>query len=219
MTEERGQGGNRVLTRAAAILEAVDLGPATATDIARSSGLSTSTAHRLALAMVETGFLERRPDGAFQRGVRFQMSALEQAARLPLSDLRDATGESAQLWVRHEDERVCVLTADSARELRATLPAGARLPLPGGSAGGILSGDPDALEAVRRDGWFESIGRRTPDLASVSAPVVLGGTTIAAICLAMPRARLSTTPGAEHGTALLAAVASIDAALARRASF
>lgn len=213
------QAGNRTLARAGAILEAVELAPATASEIARTTGLSVSTAHRLALSMVETGFLDRRADGSFLRGPRFRMSALEQAARLPLSDLRDRTRESAQLWVRRDDERVCVLSADSSHELRATLPPGARLALPAGSAGAILVGEADALVDVARDGWHESVGRRTPDLASVSAPIVVDGSTIAAICLAMPRTRVSVSPGADHGAALVAAVEAIGAALVRRASF
>lgn len=205
--------GYRSLERAASVLDVVELAPATASEIARRTGLSVSTAHRLAVALAELGFLDRGDDARFRLGRRFHRSTLEQAAGGALVRLRDETGESAQLWVRDGDERVCLVTADSEHELRATLPRGARLALPAGSAGRLLAEDPAAWEDVRSSGWVESIGRRTPGLASVSAPVVIGDAVVAAVCLALPWTRAEGGPGLLHGARVVAAAERIALAL------
>ncbi|WP_258062713.1 hypothetical protein [Arthrobacter sp. B0490] len=55
-------------------------------------------------------------------------------------------------------------------------------------------------------GWIESLGVRTPGLASVSAPVRSDDGIIAAVCLAMPIARVASSPGKDYGDlAVLAA--------------
>ena len=41
--------------------------------------------------------------------------------------------------------------------------------------------DPEALEAVRAAGWAATVGEREPGVASVSAPVLVGGQVVAAL--------------------------------------
>jgi DNA-binding IclR family transcriptional regulator len=204
MSSPESPSSNRTLERVAAILDAVDSSSASASELARRTGLSVSTAHRLALSMVEYGFLRRTEAGNFRLGQRFVQSALEKAALPALTALRDATGESAQLWIRRGEDRICLLNLDSPQELRATLPPGSRLALPAGSSGRLLANELEALEELEAHGWVESVGRRTPGLGSVSAPVVLRGQTIAAVCLAMPLARVQDSPGADFGDAVVA---------------
>lgn len=193
------EGGNRMLERVAAILDAVETGPASASEIARRTELSVSTVHRLALSMVDFEFLRRDSDGRFRRGARFVRSALENAALPILTLLRDSTEETAQLWVRRGDDRVCLATVDSTQVLRAALPAGTRQPLPAGSAGRLLAREEEAWASIERHGWVESVGVRTPGLGSVSAPVWLGGELVGAICVAVPLARVENGPGADFG--------------------
>lgn len=190
---------NRTLERIAAMLDAVDESPASASELARRTGLSISTAHRLALSMSEYDFLRRTDEGEYRLGRRFVRTALEAVALPSLSELRDATGETAQLWIRRGNERICQVSVDSQHELKATLPAGSRLTLPNGSSGRLLAHDPEAFESLGAHGWVESIARRTPGLGSVSAPVRLRGATIAALCLAMPLSRVVQTPGQDYG--------------------
>jgi DNA-binding IclR family transcriptional regulator len=204
---------NRMLERIASILDAVDGASASASELARRTGLSVSTAHRLAVSMVEFGFLRRSESGDFKLGHRFVRTALESAALPVLTELRDATGETAQLWIRRGEQRICQLSIDSQHELKATLPVGARLDLPAGSSGRLLSNDPEALDAVAAHGWVDSVGRRTPGLGSVSAPVVLRGQTIASMCLAMPLARVSSSPGEDFGRQVAEAAARISSDL------
>ena len=128
MSSPDALASNRTLARAASILDAVDGAAVSASELARRSGLSVSTAHRLALSMVEYGFLRRTDAGEFRLGHRFVRSAVEQAALPRLTELKMATGETVQLWIRRGDERICLLSIDSDHELKASLPPGSRLP-------------------------------------------------------------------------------------------
>lgn len=204
-----------MLERITAILDAVDGSAASASELARRTGLSISTCHRLALSMVEYGFLRRNESGDFQLGHRFVRTALENAALPALTDLRNKTGETAQLWIRRGDERICQLSVDSQQELKATLPEGSRLALPAGSSGRLLARETDALEELEAAGWVESVGRRTPGLGSVSAPIRLRGQMIASVCLAMPLIRVEESPGRDFGSVVVEATRRIEAELTR----
>ena len=60
------------------------------------------------------------------------------AAGPVLTRLRDRGGESAQLYRRDGDERVCVAAAERASGLRTTVALGARLPMTAGSGAQVL---------------------------------------------------------------------------------
>jgi DNA-binding IclR family transcriptional regulator len=216
MPSPETNGSNRTLERAAAILDAVGRSAVSASELSRQTGLSVSTAHRLALQMVDYGFLRRSESGTFRLGDRFIRSALENAGLPVLQELRDRTGETAQLWVRRGDERVCLLSADSQHELRAILPVGSRLPLPQGSSGRLLAAEDDTLAELATAGWIESVGMRTPGLGSISAPVQTDEGIIAAVCLAMPLARVVKSPGQDFGDQVIRAAERIAEAVERR---
>src|SRR4029077_20553738 len=55
-----------------------------------------------------------------------------------LVQLRDHTGESAQLYRRQAEARICVAAAERAAGLRDTVPVGAALPMTAGSAPHVL---------------------------------------------------------------------------------
>ena len=124
-------------------------------------GISRPTAHRLAVALEAHGLVGRDERGRFRLGVRLaawgqgavslSTTMLERAAAV-LAELRDETGESAQLYVRDGDFRVCVAAAERPAGLRDTVPVGARLPLVAGSGGKVLLAwaDPDDLAGRRR---------------------------------------------------------------------
>lgn len=195
---------NRTLARAAAIIDAVGDGARSAAAIARQTDLSVSTAHRLAVAMAEYGFLRRDDDGIFTEGWRLTATAVVDAADSPLRELRDLTGETGQLWVRRGEFRVCVVSAETRQELRAIQPVGSRLPLrDGGSASRTLA--PSEADRAELADWagIESIGLRVSGLASFSVPVIVGGRTVAAVCLVLPAARMGPGPRAVHGSAVI----------------
>lgn len=216
MPTSDSNASNRTLERSAAILDAVGRSAVSASELSRRTGLSLSTTHRLAVQLTDYGFLRRVDGGAFRLGGRFVRSALENAAMSVLTDLRDRTGETAQLWVRRGDERVCLICADSQHELRAILPSGSRLPLPQGSSGRLLAGDEDALAELAKLGWIESVGVRTPGLGSISAPVQTDEGIIASVCLAMPLARVIESPGKDHGEKVIQAAQLIAQALQQK---
>ncbi|WP_245325625.1 IclR family transcriptional regulator [Paeniglutamicibacter terrestris] len=204
---------NRMLERVALVLDALDDSSASASELARRTGLSVSTVHRLALSMVDYGFLRRVADGNFKLGQRFVRSALESIALPILTELRNKTGETSQLWIRRGDRRFCQITVDSQHELKATLPVGSSLDLPNGSSGRLLTHDLEALESVAEHGWVESVGRRTPGLGSVSAPVMLRDQMIATLCLAVPLSRVTESPGRDFGESVARAALQIGTEL------
>jgi DNA-binding IclR family transcriptional regulator len=134
-----------------------------------------------------------------------------------LAALRDETGESAQLYVRDGDRRVCIAAAERPAGLRDTVPVGARLPLVAGSGAKVLLAwadpaewpdgvDGAALRGVRQKGWAASVAEREAGVASVSAPVRdREGRVVAALSVSGPIDRLGRRPGARFGGAVVRA--------------
>jgi DNA-binding IclR family transcriptional regulator len=208
-----------VLDKAMALLGAVEQEPLALAGLVAATGISRPTAHRLAVALEAHGMVRRDGEGRFVLGPR--AFALGQAAAgsypwrdaaLPaLRALRDATGESVQLYVRDGDQRVCVASLESPHGLRTIVDTGATLPLALGSAGAVLREDP----AVLARGWAESVGEREAGVASVSAGVLAAGRVVAAVGVSGPIERLSRDPGARYAAEVVAAARRIerDAAL------
>ncbi|WP_067973471.1 IclR family transcriptional regulator [Nocardiopsis trehalosi] len=206
---ERSTTGVGVLDRAVAILDSVESRPMGTSELARALHLSVSTTHRLTAALLAHDLLRRDTGGRFHLGTRFATAAIADLARPVLEELAAATGESVQVWVRRADHRLCVLSVESAQELRAGLPAGTLLPLPHGSSARVLMGgcDPDGAA------WLESRAERAPGVGSVSAPVRLHGATVAAVCLSGPLHRLDPGPGRLFGADVAAAARRVEEAL------
>lgn len=208
--------GVGVLDKSVALLRALGEGPLPLAGLVQATGISRPTAHRLASALVEHGFV-RRTDEGFALGAELVGLGRAAAAGWPWGDaagpalaaLVEATGESAQLYVREGDARRCLLSRESSHELRTIVAEGARLPLAVGSAGRVLC-DPGSLE------WVESVEERAPGVASVSAPVRDGdGVVVAAVGISGPVDRLGPAPGERHGPAVVAAARRIEVALPR----
>src|SRR6058998_131128 len=204
--------GVGVLDKAVTILAACVDGASLAELVERTK-LPRATAHRLAQALELHRLLVRDQHGRWRPGPRLGELAnaapdvLLSAAEPMLTALRDATGESAQLYLRRADERICVAAAERASGLRDTVPIGAVLPMTAGSAAQVLlAWEPpelvDTLAArarfsravlttVRRRGWSQSVAEREPGVASVSAPIRdRTGRVIAAISVSGPIERL-----------------------------
>ena len=198
-----------MLDKAVAILDALEQGPLGLTELVGATGLSRATAHRLATALQGHDLVGRDAAGRFVLGPRLVRRSLEEAARPVLAALRDATGESAQLYVPRNGSRLCVVSLESPHSLRTIVPAGAVLPLDQGSAGAVLRGDP----AVVRRGWAQSVEEREPGVASVSAPVREGGAVVAAVSVSGPVERTSRSPGRRYATAVTGAARQVEEAM------
>jgi DNA-binding IclR family transcriptional regulator len=226
--------GVGVLDKAAMVLAAVERGPASLAELVTRTGLTRATAHRLASALEVHRLVGRDGAGRFVAGPRLAAGVgaplpweLADRADRVLTELRDRTGESTQLYVRRGALRLCVAASERASGLRDTVPVGAVLPMTAGSGAQVLLAyaehpEPDLLAAapfdaarlalVRAQGWAESVGERETGLASVSAPVRgESGLVIAAVSLSGPLERLTRSPGRRHGPAVIAAAAALSA--------
>jgi DNA-binding IclR family transcriptional regulator len=221
--------GVGVVDKAAAILDALEAGPTALADLVAATGIARPTLHRLAAALVHHRLVGRDLQGRYVLGSRLTELAsaagedrLTAAAGPVLTRLRDATGESSQLFRRQADTRICVASAERPVGLRDTIPVGTRLSMKAGSAAQVLLAwednerlvegldgavfTPTVLAAVRRRGWAQSLGEREPGVASVSAPVRgPSGRVVAAVSISGPIERLTRQPGRVHATTVMRA--------------
>jgi DNA-binding IclR family transcriptional regulator len=235
--------GVGTLDRVLDVLDAVEAGARSFTDIVKATGLTRPTAHRLIRALEAHDLLMHVGGHGYALGTRLLRLAESAARNLPLRDLAHpalerlarATGESAQLYVRDGDGRLCVDSVESESELRTIVQIGASLPLTRGSAGKVflawtthqdraeaIDGLPDEergrlermIATTKRRGWADSIGEREPGVASVSAPVFdADGALVAAASVSGPANRIGQLRGRHYAPAVTAAAAEIQAAL------
>ncbi|MFN8022034.1 MAG: IclR family transcriptional regulator C-terminal domain-containing protein [Acidimicrobiales bacterium] len=210
--------GVGVIDKTVLVLQALRVRPMDLADLQRDTGLPRATAHRLVVALEQHHLVRRDALGRFCLG--FELVALGRVAAeqfglgevaLPaMQQLRDACGESVQLYVREDDARRCVLSLQSPHALRWIVPEGSLLPLGVGSAGRVLGGAP-----VGPAGWIDSVEEREAGVASVSAPVHdRARRVIAAVSVSGPVERLTRAPGERLGAEVAAAGRSITASVA-----
>lgn len=226
-----------MLDKAAMVLDALEAGPTTLAQLVSATGLSRPTVHRLAQALVHHRLLGKDIHGRFILGSRLVELAsaagedrLIAAAGPLLIQLRDQTGESAQVFRRQGDSRVCVASAERPVGLRDTIPVGTQLSMKAGSAAQVLLAwedhqrlldgldgarfTPTILSGVRRRGWAQSLGEREPGVSSVSAPVRgPNGRVIAAVSISGPIERLTRQPGKIHAEAVVHTAVQLSSAL------
>jgi DNA-binding IclR family transcriptional regulator len=231
--------GVGVLDKAALVLAALESGPATLASLVASTGLARPTAHRLAVALEHHRLVARDTQGRFVLGPRLgELAAAAGEDRLlatagpVLARLRDITGESAQLFRRQGEFRVCVASADRPAGLRDSVPVGSQLTMAAGSSAQVLLAweDPErmhrglqsaafsatALAGIRRRGWAQSVGEREAGVASVSAPVrTPSGKVVASVSVSGPIERLTRQPGRMHAPAVMAAAERLSQSLRR----
>jgi DNA-binding IclR family transcriptional regulator len=229
-----------VLSRAISILDAVEQGAHTFTRVVDATGLPRTTAHRLLGALEDEGFLARYGEGlGYRLGPRLLRLAVGAMRELPLRDLARpalerlvrSTGESAQLYARAGDRRVCIDAVESPSELRTIVPVGSSLPLTAGSAAKVFlahTPEPDRLirraeepkrfahevELARNRGWASSSGEREAGVGSVSAPIVGAfGLLVAVVSVSGPASRMGRINARRYVPAVLEAATEIERAL------
>lgn len=231
--------GVGVLDKSALLLSALEAGPASLSELVAGTGLARPTAHRLALALEFHRMVARDSQARFVLGPRFKELAvaagedrLLAVAGPILTALRDSTNESAQIFRRQGDARVCIASADRPVGLRDSIPVGSTLTMAAGSGAQILLAweEPDRLHlglqkarfnatvlaAVRRRGWAQSVSEREVGVASVSAPIRNpSGRVTAAISISGPVERLTRQPGRVHGQAVVAAAEKLSRLLVK----
>ena len=224
------------------ILDALESGPATLGQLVSATGLARPTAHRLAIALERHRFVLRDQHGRFVLGSRFAELAaaagedrLLTAAGPILQTLLDRTGESAQIYRRQGDQRVCIAAVERASGLRDSIPVG-RDAVDGGRFRGpdfaglggfrrLHQGLRHAkftaakLTAVRKRGWAESVNERDEGVCSISAPIRnASGQVIAAISISGPDGRMGSNPGRRYAPLVMAAGKYLTDALIKASS-
>jgi len=237
---DKKNSGVGVLDKAVMILAALESGPHSLTELVAVTGIARPTAHRLAVALEFHRLVARDFSGRFILGAReAELAAAAGEDRLlavagpALSALRDASGESAQLYRRQGDQRICVATAERLSGLRDSIPVGSAITMQAGSAAQVLLAweEPDklhrgltnakftaaTLSAVRRRGWAQSIGEREVGVVSVSAPVRgPSNKVVAAVSISGPLERLGRQPGRLHAAAVVATAARLSEHISKK---
>jgi DNA-binding IclR family transcriptional regulator len=220
--------GIGVLDKAMGVLYVIAESPCGLAELCERTELPRATAYRLAAGLAAHRLLTRDDDGRWRIGPGITELAVRAndpllaAGTVVLPRLREATGESVQLYRRDGDQRICIVALEPAAGLRDTVPVGARLPMTAGSAAKVLAAYADeatrtallpsatftdrSLAEVRRRGWAQSPAEREPGVASASAPVRdARGEVVAAVSVSGPIDRLGRRPGSLWAQALLEA--------------
>jgi DNA-binding IclR family transcriptional regulator len=171
--------------RALAILNAfhADKPAMTLAELAAATGFYKSTILRLAGSLDRLGYLIREENGTFRLGPSlWRLGAIYRAGfdladiiRPELRRLVEATGETASLYVREGETRICLYRQNSQQAARHHLEEGAQLPMNAGAGAHVLSAYSGAKGAkaklVRDQGYCISLGERDPHVAAVAVPV------------------------------------------------
>ncbi len=109
--------GVGVLDKAVSVLAAVESGPATLAQLVAATGLARPTTHRIAVALEHHRLLARDVQGRFILGPRVAELAsaagedrLLAVSQPVLVQLRDVTGESAQLYRFVDQHRTSLIS-------------------------------------------------------------------------------------------------------------
>lgn len=156
-TTEGRVSGTQSIARAFAVLNAFreapgDLGVVA---VAEQLGLTLSTAHRIARALVHEGYLAQEVDRELYRlgpqalllGQAAQRALGMDLARPVLRRLADRTGESVNLGLLDGNHAVVIQRVDSNQPLRFSMEVGARIELHATSMGKSLLAFNDSLAA------------------------------------------------------------------------
>lgn len=183
-TQETGVGVAAV-NRALSLLAAFDKGHRsfTLTQLAEHTGLYKSTVLRLAESLEAAGYLYRDRQGIYTLGpAPLRLAALYRSSMHPsefvmpvLRELSGLTGESAALYTRAGEKRLCAYRISSPRAISDNVQQDELLPLDKGAGGHVLqafSNVPgERYDAIRRDHICLTMGERDQETAALACPV------------------------------------------------
>lgn len=220
---EEKEGSVRVLNRSLDVLECFtqDTKELTLKEISEMINLSSSTVLRLLKVLEKREYLVREEvSKKYSLGPKFRYFAhlvnagnslfddLESASEESLALLKKEYNETASIYTREANQRVCVERLESDHSLRVAISVGEHLPLRYGAAGKVLLAgmeDDDIcglfgneaekvladIQKCRKQGYWVSNGERAVGSSAIAAPVRdAKGRIIAAVALSGPAARL-----------------------------
>lgn len=213
MDKEDGEiGGVAAVNRALSVLQAFEesVDGMTLTDLMNATGLYHSTILRLCESLEHFKYLKRLPDGRymlgptpFYLGMLYQASFRLQDYALPvLRALSKATSETAAIYVREGNDRICLHRVELPRSVRMNVREGDRVELDKGAAGRVLlafSGTSgEAFDEVRAAGYAVSLAERDSDSAGIACPVFgVAQRLVCALSLGVPLYRFTKAKMAE----------------------
>ncbi|CAG9186423.1 IclR family transcriptional regulator [Cupriavidus pampae] len=207
------------VTRALQILEAfsADDTSLTLSELSRRVGMGKSTVLRTARTLARSEYLVQREDGQWRLGAaagwlgaRYQAAfRVNETVEPVLRRVSDETRESAAFYVREGDTRACLVRVEGPGAVRHHVRVGERLSL-SGAPGRVLrafAGEAGApYEAIRKDGFYISMGEREPEVSSLAVPVFgINWTLAGALCISGPISRLTREKLAMHVDLMLSA--------------
>ena len=222
--------GVAAVDRALALLEAFDRGPSSMSlsELAQATGMVKSTALRLAASLHRGGYLRRGDDGRYRLGPALVRLGAHYQASFEIGDhvtpvlerLARTTGESASLYVREDDQRVCLFRANARRHrLLHFVQVGTHFRFDTGASGRVISAftepeAPDPHGVRERLVAVSAIDRMISDSAAVAAPVfAAGGAFVGALSLSGPVTRFGDDALPHLTWVVLSAAADLSSAL------
>ena len=226
--------------------------PLRASEIRDLTGLPMTTVARLVRTLLAEDLL-RREGSYYSIGLRVTAWAHAAGAGSDLvtcaepftTELRDASGETAGVYIRQGANRVCVLVKDSRQPIAWRGSPGQVRSLHGGAVGMVFMAfdplarqavldagltaytaasvtDPDVLDArleqVRRQGWAFVAGEREVGLHTVAAPIFdPAGHLVAAIAISGPSFRMGPEQASQLAALVTGAAEKISQAIAKGA--
>ncbi|WP_347304393.1 IclR family transcriptional regulator [Croceibacterium sp. TMG7-5b_MA50] len=154
---ERGATGSQTLQRGLDVLHVVANGSATLAELASQLGLSRSTTHRLANALLERRYLTLAPGRGYQLGPKLlelgyqaqTQTDLMALAHPVLADLSEQTGLPSFLGRRDDDHSLNLLSVPGRQRVAVITPVGTRRRLAETSLGKALMLDDTPAEWKR----------------------------------------------------------------------
>lgn len=159
-------------------------------ELARRVDLDKSTVLRIARSLAKSHMLIRNEDASWRLGYKLvQLGALYQSTfnlgsivEPLLAELSEKTGESAAVYGREGDMRICLHRHDSKQAIRHSARVGNAFALDKGAPGHVIlafSGAPGELyERIRRIGYHATFGERDPEVSSLSCPLFKEGNVL-----------------------------------------
>ncbi|MES5099995.1 IclR family transcriptional regulator [Agrobacterium sp. BA1120] len=181
--------GVAAVERAVSMLEAfTDVDYAlTLGELARRTELDKSTVLRIARSLAKSSMLVRNEDASWRLGPKlvrlgglYQSTFKSSTVVEPLlAQISDESGESAAVYIKEGDVRVCLHRHDSTQSIRHSARVGDTMPLDRGAPGRVIlaftgvSGK--IYDDIRAQGFHVTIGERDPQVASIAVPIYREG--------------------------------------------
>jgi IclR family transcriptional regulator, KDG regulon repressor len=203
----------------------------TVTELAAAADVPVPTAIRILKTMERCGFVRRDTGGSFSHGpaaIRMAVQldpqgAIGHAIRQAAHEVSDRFNETTAFFMQDRNERVCVASVESSREVRWVCPVGQRMPVHLGAAGRVLvafglsdrsSLAPGAADlevaAIRAMGYATTERESTNDSWGVAAPVYERGTFYGALACGIPVSRATPEVCEQLIDACVSAAASVS---------